>query len=432
MPALAVVVSGSSVGDPRQMDKAAGLVRANEIILNGFGRAGRPGFSNQSVVVLVSDKPFNAPIVASLDPGNVLKRYPVLGEPDASVSLSSKIEGMLDQLHLSGQVQALGEIDGFSSLLFRPAGSPSAGKVVASTFGAFMRRKRGTPVQEHTVDAVVEEARTAMTEVGAPAWLAEAAMSSGTSVGFAMDLWRAYENAGGPGGAQEAWTPLDWFDAFVAVMKRLPVNRVQKYLAPDGQKGGSVRTVLRDLAGAPEGPDWDQRWSAAWDDLAAIIRAYLEGSTYRFLASRIVGIPEKDVHGRRSAGDQPIPAVFKFLREVVDFGLALDAGCFVAIHQRFNAGASVPVPDALAALPLCIRNGCHSLSTLAWFRFGLRQRVCAHAFAEVFPVPEELADDVARRKWVRDTRSVWLQDEWAIDPPLLAAARSIITSGDAL
>ena len=47
----------------------------------------------------------------------------------------------------------------------------------------------------------------------------------------------------------------------------------------------------------------------------------------------------------------------------------------------------VLVPECLQALPLCIRNGCDELSVLAWFRFGLRQRVCAHAFRSI-PTPQ--------------------------------------------
>ena len=105
LPAAAVVVSGSQVAGGahglRDADAAAGLTRANELILNGFGRAGRPGFSNQGVVILVSDRPFSAPIVANLDGGNVVGSYPVLGEPDASIAVRSPIETFLDDLFTS-------------------------------------------------------------------------------------------------------------------------------------------------------------------------------------------------------------------------------------------------------------------------------------------------------------------------------------------
>ena len=49
LPAIAVAIAGTSLGDPREVDVNDGISRVNSIILNGFGRAGRPGFSNQGI-----------------------------------------------------------------------------------------------------------------------------------------------------------------------------------------------------------------------------------------------------------------------------------------------------------------------------------------------------------------------------------------------
>jgi hypothetical protein len=96
LPAIAVVIAGTTIGDPRKIDTVAGISRVNALILNGFGRAGRPGFSNQGIAILVSDTPFSAPVVEQLDPRHALEQYDVLGEPDAAVEVHSPIEGFLD------------------------------------------------------------------------------------------------------------------------------------------------------------------------------------------------------------------------------------------------------------------------------------------------------------------------------------------------
>ena len=157
----------------------------------------------------------------------------------------------------------------------------------------------------------------------------------------------------------------------------------------------------------------------------------MSGESYRVVASNLIRILEDDIGNERTSGSQPIPAVFKFIREVIEFGLALDAGCFLAVYEA-AAESPAPIPEPLAALPLCIRNGCDSLSTLAWFRFGLRERICAHELARRFPVPSELAEDILRAQWVRDTRRKWLTHADVDEAEILGAARTIIIHGQTL
>lgn len=431
LPALVVVVSGSSVGDPRKTDRQAGLVRANEIILNGFGRAGRPGFSNQAMVVLVSDSPFNAPIVADLNPQDVLDAYPVLGEPDASVTVSSKLDEFLDFLQAQDSTERLEDLEVFGSLVARDDGAATAGRLLGSTYGAYMRRKAGRPVNEDTIDSVIVRTRAMIADTtDMPQWLGRAAMNAGASLKHTLSMWRAYQVVGIAFSVRPDFTVSDWYNSFFEIMKRLPPERVQRYFAPEELKTPSVRTLLRDLAKQTDSPGWFEQWAGVWDSLRGIVRRFMRGESYQAIASILLDIPESEIDNKRTSGAQPIPTVFKFIREVIEFGLALDAGCFVAIHEAATDDAGTPAPEQLAALPLCIRNGCDSLSSLAWFRFGLRERVCAHELARFFPIPSVVADDTARAKWVRDTRGKWLENNEVIETDVLAAARTIITSGE--
>ena len=159
---------------------------------------------------------------------------------------------------------------------------------------------------------------------------------------------------------------------------------------------------------------------------------FMRGETYAEIAQRYFGLAHDDVISIKRGTGEPIPGVFGFLRKIVD-RLAVDAGCFLAIQEFAiygEGGANAPIPETLQALPLCIRNGCDNLDVLAWYRFGFRNRVCAHAFARAFPLPADVITDSGRATWVRKTRGKWLTGGLtAEDEPILAHAKTIILEG---
>ena len=159
---------------------------------------------------------------------------------------------------------------------------------------------------------------------------------------------------------------------------------------------------------------------------------YMEGASYAEMAKVFLSIPvESPVdNARSSASHHPIPKIFGFLRQIV-YRLSIDVGCLVAVYELGVMEQDDSLPDSLQALPLCICNGCDSIGALAWYRFGYRERMCAHAFQRVFPLPENLVDDSSRAEWVRDKRREWLKDE--IDTPvypLLNDARIVIENSE--
>jgi hypothetical protein len=170
-------------------------------------------------------------------------------------------------------------------------------------------------------------------------------------------------------------------------------------------------------------------WTNLWRELMTLVAMYMQGESYATIAQAYLGLSSDQITNKRSSGSHPIPAVLKFLRDVVD-NLAIDAGCFLAIHEYVShEGEQEPaaLPETLGALPLCIRNGCDSLGSLAWYRFGYRQRVCAHALEAAFPVPAELKNDEERMLWVMRTRRQWLSDTLvAENHPLLSYAKTAI------
>ena len=57
LPAIAVIIAGSRIGDPRGDDPLHIQRRKFSQLLNAAGRAGRAGFANQGLVVAIPDTP---------------------------------------------------------------------------------------------------------------------------------------------------------------------------------------------------------------------------------------------------------------------------------------------------------------------------------------------------------------------------------------
>lgn len=442
LPAIGVVIAGTSMGDPRKMDKVDGVSRVNSLILNAFGRAGRPGFSNQGVAILASDSPFKAPIVPNLDPSPALEKYTVLSEEDATVEVISPIGTFLDHV-LEGDMDVIGatsaELTLTSLLAEYDEEDCSASQILSRTLAAYhKRRELSHEAFECVANRIVELKHDFIEQPDVPDWINRAAMKAGVSFIRAGHIWRAYQQHGlVPVERAINFTVPEWFNIFFEVMASLPPAEVRQYFADEGIKGPNVLTQLRDKARGLENINtipWEipEDWYNLWMSLKRLVYMYMQGSTYADIAKDYLGWPDdKPFVNKRNSGSHPIPAVFGFLRKVVN-PLAIDAGCFIAIHELGVNEEETALPDALQALPLCVRNGCNSLGVLSWYRFGYRERVCAHAFQTTFPLTDDLPDDSARAEWVRRKREQWLAGREQAEVQVLEYAKIVIQEGRVL
>jgi hypothetical protein len=445
LPAVAVVVSGSKLAAQgqereslRELDAGAGLTRANELILNGFGRAGRPGFANQGIVVLVSDEPLQAPIVSNLDGGSQLMDYPVLGEPDASITVRSPIEIFLDDLMALGVEGDATKLEvALTSLLaaFDDA-DENAGTILRRTFAGYRKRLVFTEDNAALAHQRVAQVKTRFLEqAGVPTWMPKAAMKAGVDFFRAQRMWEALHRRNIVGIDQ--FTRLDvrgWFDVFIDVLAHMPIARIQAYL--DNKKTPTPRTRLAELATTVTGRDdvnWvrPDGWDVAWHELGKVVLLYMEGKPFTEIGAALFGKPPSEFNTARGDGARGLPPVFKFIGDLIERTLSVDAGCFLALYECWLEAdhGEVLVPECLQALPLCIRNGCDELSVLAWFRFGLRQRVCAHALSDRYPLAAQLSGDAARAEAVRKLRREWLREEPDGTKDLLDYARVVVRDG---
>ncbi|MBV6505493.1 MAG: hypothetical protein ILNGONEN_01055 [Syntrophorhabdaceae bacterium] len=442
LPAISVIISGTSMGDPRDIDRVDGVRRADALILNGFGRAGRPGFSNQGIAVLVTDDPFFAPNTQQLDPRRALERYKVLGEPDAAIEVQSPIERFVDHVLKSENgitAASTTELELTTLLSEFEDENNHSGQVLQRTFAAYRKRQVFTPkMVELARVRIANVKKEFLNQPQVPVWMNKAAMKAGVDFFRAWRLWVAYQQCGVVSNELgENLSIIEWLDIFFEVMALLPPKRVTQYLADEEKKTETVLTRFRDCVRNQTDIDeipWSapEIWPALWSELKSLVLLYMKGASYAHIAQSYLGLPAEKITSSRSSG--PIPQIFGFLRKVID-PLAIDAGCFLAIHEfatSENEENNSSTPVNLQSLPLCIRNGCDSLSTLSWFRFGYRQRVCAHALAKAFPIPKSLIDDAARAKWVRQMRQKWLNDRIKVDEktnPLLGYTKIVIEEG---
>jgi len=246
-------------------------------------------------------------------------------------------------------------------------------------------------------------------------------------------MWSAYEARGlVPYKESVNLNVVDWLGVFSQVMTLLPPRQIRQYLPAKITETETVTMRMLSRVSAQldiNSVPWQMphEWPILWRELFDIVLQYMRGASYSEIAQTYLGLsPEQVTKNRR--GKDPIPVVLRFVRDTADM-LSIDAGCFLAIHELGVQGdrAEASIPETLQALSLCIRNGCDSLGTLAWYRFGYHERVCAHVLQRTFKVPEELTNDAGRADWVRKTRREWLSGKLDTgDQPILAFARTII------
>jgi hypothetical protein len=424
LPAIAVVVSGTKMGDPRDADKIPGLgSRVDAAILNAFGRAGRPTFSNQGVAILVSDKPS---VWKSQDTisSQTLAASEVLTRPDAGIKIGSPVTRFFDRM-LADASPILGatseDLTLTAQLSEQPLDGDHAGEVLRRTFGGYLRRDLFSPQASLLIRDRLAEIKTLfLQQPGMPPWMNTAATRAGVDIFRAAQMWTAAQQGRNVvRDVAEGLNVTDWLKVLFEALSSLPPKYAAQYFADVTQKTPTVLTRLRDAAqpyiaseslpsAAP--PEWAQHWNA----LHALTLAYIQGVTYAALARSYYGADKiaQPVPSDRTMSSRPynnpIPGIFGFIRDVIE-PLARDAGCLVALlEQAWKAEGAAPPPESLQALPLCVRFGCNSIETLAWYRFGFRQRISAHALARAFPLVGTFQSDTQRAAEVRSLRKQWL------------------------
>ncbi|NME68198.1 DEAD/DEAH box helicase [Flammeovirga aprica] len=416
MPSVAVVIAGSSIGDPRDTDVDFYQDKVNSLILNCFGRGGRAGFANQGIAILVTDKPYSANFSNNINGAAAIRSYPVLSEQDASILIKSPLEQYIDNI-LSDNYDLKSDINelALNCMLseYKRKGI-SVQRILGKTLGGYSKHNNLTDNEYQKINAVIDAAGDLAEKSDTPeAWYSSAAMKSGSSIDKIANMWEALKMIS-PNYTDT--TISSSLKILIDTLSRMSPLYINAYFADDEQRTQTVFTNFRDLSNRRKNDT--KEWYSAWQKLYELVNLYIQGEEYISIASLLFNIQPANIRTGRSTGANHIPSIFKFIDKVI-YQLAIDAGCLIAIIEHNEE----EIDKELLQLPTAIRYGCNSISCLSWFQYGYRQRICAHTLSSIFPVPDGLQNEY---EWVVNKREEWLASEIEDENELLNAIKIII------
>ncbi|MEZ6093442.1 MAG: DEAD/DEAH box helicase [Pirellulaceae bacterium] len=416
LPAVAVIIAGSKIGDTRGEASADVKRRKFSQLLNAAGRAGRAGFANQGFVIAVPDHPVAFDQFDSIEQARNQVDY--LQQSDNAVPVRSGLESFLDDVaeqSLRSDQASDTELQIISVLGGGGEEQLELQPILNSTFAAYLRRKNGEAnITKKQAERVSKIGTEFIESTGAPAWLTIAAQRAGLDFFLTLAISRSWA-AVRPNLSSEMgnWTVADWLNELLEIVFRIPPGLLGQHMPASKLKFISREFKAyekqfefftnRDL-------DWQptKDWQTAWATAKKPLELWMNGDTIKQIAS-VVSEASLDEIGVERTGGKPIPKALAVSHGAWS-SLALVAGGFLAVaEQVFND----EVPLALASLPMCIKYGCNSPGSLAWFRFGVRLRRPSHHLANRFPAPDGLSDEQLK-DWVRKARRSWLQsgEDW--------------------
>lgn len=414
LPAIAVVIAGSRIGDPRGQDPAVVQRRRFSQLLNAAGRAGRAGFANQGIVIAIPDNP-----VAFRDFQNVLDardQADYLQQSDDSVTVESGLMQFMDAV-CSSSLQADRaselELEVISLLAGGDTNQLGTRSVLQRTFAAYIRKRNGLSDITDANSAILDTMRTTFIEhTAAPEWLTIAAQRAGLSFFLTVAVMRAWGRVRPEINFNATeWSVQDWLDEFLRLAVHIPPGLLARHLtqvrmermSPQFKEIGKQHPEHFHDRSLDWTPDVD--WESAWQSSRPLLLAWMSGKPIAEIASLMTGIDLDSITPIRNEGKKPIAKALSLTGDTCS-ALSLIAGGFLAIAEQIFEGK---VPMALASLPMCIKYGCDSPGTLGWFRFGIRLRRPAHLLASQFPPPD--LNDEQLKEWVRDSRREWLKSD---------------------
>ncbi len=438
LPASVVVIGGTAVGDRREANTPEGRRRTRSQLLNALGRAGRAGFANHGLALVVTEQPifFGSPP----DTQSARQDASFLMEEDDSTVVDSRLQAFVEAAlggRLNVETASPEELVALSYLPIDPVGDVGAEQILGRSF-AVHRRAGAADEAMRAAAELVRVGRAYVQQVGAPSWITTVAYKTGLPFLLCLRVHQALERVS-PTGTTRPSTLEEWRAVFFRALMYLPPQRAREVLSKEVKS--DALAALWDPANQGDDPAWSPptRWVAAWGALEGVVSLYMTGEPLAVLARQLFAIAQdSEVDPGRSDGRKPIPRTIDFVNDLLE-RLSRVAGVPVAIDESAAIAGDAGDPSresvrALSELPLALRYGCPTRSVLAWFRFGIRFRRPAHLFARLFPLPDDVVEDSDVQTWVRAQRASWLEEQDSTVneaegmDPVLNAARVVLIS----
>ncbi|MDI4648778.1 DEAD/DEAH box helicase [Cohnella hashimotonis] len=412
LPSVAVIIAGESVGDRRETGTLENEKRSKATILNAIGRAGRAGFSNQSLSIIVPDKPIF--LRGKEDWEAVLRRLEVLGEHDATIRVESPLEAFLDRVidqsfdpSIASNTELL-----MVSYLSDVEGHPDMKQgILNNTFAAYRKRNIISQSILEQAGKYVEEIKQSFIEENeAPNWTIGVARKAGVDFFTTLRFYQSMNNIVIDLDKATEYSIDDWLRFFILCMKEIPpkylVDLFPEYVS---SRETAINQIQRFVAenSHEDSLEWERppEWEFLWEQFCYLIMQYMDGATLKELI--ITLLEDESLNDSSRSAGKPIPTILSVINGPIA-KLSLFAGLFVAILEEKFSSEGISLPWNLSALPLAIKNGCNDYSSLCWYRFGVRYRVCSHLLAKSFPLNEDIMNDERARRYVRRVKKLWL------------------------
>ena len=385
LPATAVVVGGTTVGNRQDAGTPEAQARTKAQLLNAIGRAGRAQIAARSLAIVVPDRPVRIALNPDVDSNRRSALF--LGEEDGSTEVKSRLDGLIagalgDSLHLA--TMGVPEQTAFAFLSFT-AESGDATAVLSRTLA--VHAVAGAAEADRVTEALRELGRGFLDEKDADAWIATAAHRAGVSLPTAAALQQPLRARLTDGDAAPQ-DPEGWADVMVDVL--MSVTRDVRLTLLDGDHLNS--TALTGIRS-------DQRDAVerAADALRRVLAEWLDGESLTVVGASLHA--QIEPIGVSRASGAALPRTIRFTRDGIEHRLTSLAGALVAIvltgaESDPEGPWQIPTASlaALGRLPVAIRSGAANPAVLALSRAGVRPRVVAHLLARLLALPAGLED----------------------------------------
>lgn len=374
LPATAVVIGGTAVGDRREANTAAGKARAKAQLLNAIGRAGRAQTAARSLAIVVP----NQPVYIGTAPAVAVARDAAgfLAEEDGSTEVTSRLDGLIAAtLSNSLDLETMGvpEQTAFAFLSFTAESGDATAvlrrSLAAHTGGAADRA-------EQVTDALRTLGRQFLERESAGAWIATAAHRAGITLPVAVALERELR------AILTERRPVDvgeWAATLVDALAAMP-NEIRPGLLADENLASTAVAVV--------GSNDPEEQRSGWKALARTIDAWLAGRPLTEVGAALHA-RDAPIDTRRAKGAE-MPRTLRFVGNAIEHDMTTLAGAAVAIvqtgvesHSDGPWALDVPSAQALVRLPLAMRAGAANPAALALIQAGLRPRIAAHLVARL-------------------------------------------------
>lgn len=415
LPSVAIVIAGTRIGDVRDSFSPEARSRSKALILNAIGRGGRAGFSNQSLSILVPDKPLQFKH-NNTDVDRAIYELPVLLDNDASITIRSKLEEFLRAIinkEIHPNEASLEDLTIISSLV---SGDEEINENIINTLSKTYAAKfietgeKNEKLFEATRE-IIKIKNEFLTKSESPKWTISVARKSGFDF-FTTNEFIKVVNQLFPNYIQtdiNKWTTKMWLEFLFECMKKLPPLYIQKLLPKSkSQKSTFLNRMLESILiqdGFERITD-EEAWDNHWNEFFNITLAYIEGQSYEKIAKMYLSL-NGDVEISRAAG-KPIPSIIALVKNQVDT-LSSYAGLLIAtLEESFLKEEEIPFN--LNILPIAIKNGLHNQSVYYWFNHGIRNRFAAHVLARIMPL-KDFKDHEASKKEVKGYKELLLNND---------------------